>query len=190
MVKGFVLLCSLLASVAVCAADDAPVSNQTADKVLAPAPTQEPIFIESDSLDIDESKGVSIYRGNVKFRQGAASLAADVITVHARQRQDVEKIIAVGSPARFKHLAQTDEEQDSSGEAKRIEYYAADALIVLDGEARFQQGDSHFAGSRVEYESDKKIVRAGKNVSGGEGRVQIVIQPQPRNGNGLAETPK
>jgi len=166
--KGVVLLYLLLAFTTVWAADE-------------PGQAQEPIFIESDSLNIDDSKGVSVYRGNVNFRQGGASLTADELTIYARQRQEVEKIIAVGSPARFEQLAQKEGEQDSSGEAKRIEYRAADGRVILDGDARFQQGDSYFAGSRVEYDSEKKLVRAGKNVAG-EGRVQIMIQP--RSGNG------
>lgn len=184
MFKVLLLLSGLLASVTVWAANEADASSEQGTGAQA-AQAQEPIFIESDSLDIDESKGVSIYRGNVVFRQGTATLTAEEITVYAQQRQDVEKIIAIGNPARFQHLAQLEGEQDSSGEAKRIEYYASKALVVLDGDARFQQGDSHFAGNRVEYKSDQKIVRAGKNVSGGkEGRVKIVIQPPPRNGNG------
>ncbi len=170
MIRGVVLLYVLLASMAVWA-DDA-------------GQAQEPIFIESDSLDIDDAKGVSIYRGNVHFRQGGASLQADELTIHARQRQEVEKIVAVGNPARFEQLAQTADEQDSFGEAKRIEYHASDGLVIFDGDARFQQGDSYFAGSRVEYDSGKKIVRAGKNVAG-EGRVQIMIQPRSGNDKGV-----
>ncbi len=172
MIKKVAILCALLAAGSVLAED-------------APQTEPQPIYIESDSLDIDDTKGISIYRGNVRFRQGSASLSADVVKVYAKQRQDVEKIIAEGKPARFEQKAEKEGEQDSSGEANLIEYHAAESLVVLDGNARFQQGENVFAGNRVEYQSDTKVVRAGKSVAD-EGRVQIVIQP--RNGDGQKES--
>lgn len=136
----------------------------------------EPIFIESDSLKIDDVKGISIYQGNVIFRQGPDSLKADELVIHSSEQQQVDKIIATGRPARFDHDAELHEEK-SWGEAEAIEYYANRSLVVLNGSAHFQQGDNQFSGNRIEYESDKKLVKAGKNVAG-EGRVQIVIHPR------------
>lgn len=136
----------------------------------------EPIFIESDSLKIDDVKGISIYKGNVIFRQGLDSLKADELVIHSSERQQVDKIIATGQPARFDHDAELHDEK-SWGEAEAIEYYANKSLVVLNGNAHFQQGDNQFSGNRIEYEADKKLVKAGKNVAG-EGRVQIVIHPR------------
>jgi lipopolysaccharide export system protein LptA len=142
----------------------------------------EPIFIESDSLKIDDIKGISTYQGNVSFRQGTATRRADTLVIHSRDRQEVEKIIANGKPAHFEQKS-LEPGKDASGEAQRIEYIAPKALLILDGEARFRQGDNQFAGNRIEYESDKKVVRAGKSVApaGQGGRVQIVIQPRAAN---------
>lgn len=139
----------------------------------------QPIYIESDSLKIDDVKGISTYQGNVMFRQGTATLKAETLEIHTRDRQDVERIIARGSPARFEQRSQ-EAGKDASGEAQRIEYIAPKMLVILDGQARFRQGENQFAGNRIEYESDKKVVRAGKSVApdGQGGRVQIVIQPR------------
>ncbi len=136
----------------------------------------EPIFIESDSLKIDDVKGISIYKGNVVFRQGPDSLKADELVIHSSERQQVDKIIATGEPARFDHDAPIHEEK-SWGEADTIEYHGNESLLILNSNARFQQGDNQFSGNRIEYEADKKLVKAGKNVAG-EGRVQIVIHPR------------
>ena len=38
---------------------------------------EQPIHIEADSVDIDDKKGVSIYRGNVRMTQGSIVLTAD-----------------------------------------------------------------------------------------------------------------
>mgnify|MGYP002620801116 CR=1 FL=1 len=138
---------------------------------------KEPIYIESDSLKIDDTKGVSIYEGSVVFRQGPDTLRADRLVIHSSERKEVDKIVATGAPARFDHEAVGPDEEDSWGEAETIEYHAGESLLVLNGSARFRQGENQFSGNRIEYESDKRLVRAGKSVAG-EGRVQIVIHPR------------
>ncbi len=142
----------------------------------AAEPQQQPIFIESDSLKIDEAKGISTYKGSVVFRQGPDSLKADELVIYAEQRQELKKIIATGKPARFDHEAELADER-SWGEAENIVYEAQTSRVILKGKARFQQGDNQFSGNRIEYDADKKLVKAGKN-GGGEGRVQIVIHPR------------
>jgi len=151
----------------------------------------EPIYIESDSLRIDDVKGISTYQGNVLFRQGTASLRADSLSIHTRSRQEVERIIASGGPGAPARFEQRSEEpgKDASGEAQHIEYIAPSGMVILDGQARFRQGDSQFAGNRIEYDSDKKVVRAGKSVAPeGQGRVRIVIQPRGAAGKSAPST--
>lgn len=138
----------------------------------------EPIYIESDSLHIDDTKGVSIYRGNVHFRQGTANLWADELTIHSNARQELERVVALGRPARFKQDSEIPEE-NAAGQADRIEYQADIALVTLDKNAQFQQGENQFSGNKIVYKTDEKLVRAGKAVSeDNTGRVQIVIHPK------------
>ena len=61
---------------------------------------EQPIELAADSVDIDESKGMSIYRGDVDLRQGSMHLRADVVTVHQNNRKPT-KIIAEGRPVKF-----------------------------------------------------------------------------------------
>ncbi len=136
----------------------------------------QPIYIESDSLKIDETKGVSVYKGRVIFRQGPDSLKADELVVYTEQRQQIKKIVATGTPALFEHQAGLAEER-SWGQAEKIVYDAQASRIVLQGKAHFQQGENQFTGNLIEYDAGKKLVKAGKNI-GGEGRVQIVIYPR------------
>ena len=153
----------------------------------ASEPRNEPIFIESDSLKIDDTQGISVYEGKVVFRQGVDRLRADKVVVYSEQRQDVTKVVATGQPAHFDHEAELPEES-SWGEADTIEYYADKSLLILNGNARFQQGDNQFSGNRVEYELDKKLVKAGKSVAG-EGRVKIVIHPRSKTEEATEQTP-
>ncbi|MDZ4263712.1 MAG: lipopolysaccharide transport periplasmic protein LptA [Pseudomonadota bacterium] len=143
------------------------------------APRDEPIYIESDSLNIDDAKGISTYQGNVLFRQGMATLKADTLEIKTRNRQEVQTIVAKGTPARFDQQS-PEAGKDASGEALRIEYVAPKSLVIMDGQARFRQGENQFSGNRIEYEAEKKVVRAGKSVApdGKSGRVHIVIQPR------------
>lgn len=152
---------------------------------VAAEPELQPIYIESDSLTIDEAKGVSVYQGRVIFRQGPDSLKADKLVIYAEQRQQIKKIIATGKPARFEHQAELAEER-SWGEAEKIVYEAQSSRVVLNGEARFQQGDNQFSGNLIEYDAEKRLVKAGKS-GGGEGRVQIVIHPRKRTDEAPAQ---
>lgn len=135
-----------------------------------------PIFIESDSLLIDDKKGLSTYRGEVVFRQGGDSLQADVVRIFAPQRQDVQKIVAEGKPARFERKADLPDESDAWGRADRIEYDVKKELVIFHGNAFFQQGDNQFSGPRIEYSSATQRVKAG-NTKTDNGRIHIVIQP-------------
>ncbi len=149
----------------------------TAMPLLAQEPDQPaPIFVESDSLLIDDKKGLSTYRGDVVFRQGGDRLQADVVRIFAPQRQDVQKIVAEGKPARFEHKASLPEEKDAWGRAERIEYHLDKEIIIFHGDAFFQQGDNQFSGPRIEYSAATQRVKAG-NTKTDNGRVHIIIQP-------------
>ena len=138
----------------------------------------EPIHIESDSLDIDDVKGVSAYRGNVVFRQGPNRLWADEIVIYVRDREALEKIEAKGQPARFRVVPETGEEA-ASGEADLIEYRDAAGIMLLKGHARVRQGGHELAGDVIEYDTAKRTVRGGKQVDAqARERVRVTIQPR------------
>lgn len=167
--KLMLLVVIALAAMPLLAQDDRP----TAEAVDKPAP----IFVESDSLLIDDLKGVSTYKGDVLFRQAGDSLRADVVRIFAEQRQDVEKVVANGQPARFDHKASLPDEEDSWGTAERIEYFIQKELIIFHGQAFFQQGENQFSGPRIEYSAATRQVKAGHTKTD-NGRVQIVIHPR------------
>lgn len=52
-----------------------------------PADRQQPIKISSDSVDIDNKKGVSVYHGNVVMTQGTTRITGDTITVCTEKRE-------------------------------------------------------------------------------------------------------
>lgn len=139
------------------------------------ADRDEPIHLEADSLDIDEPRGISVYRGNVHYSQGSTHLWADSVTIQTRKNRELEKVVAEGRPARFQQVPEGEETQ-VSGQAQRIEFIAEGQRVLLLGEARLSQGMNAFSGSRLEYSAGERVVRAAKGTDS-PGRVQVVIQP-------------
>jgi lipopolysaccharide export system protein LptA len=132
----------------------------------------QPIELAADSVDVDEGKGISTYRGNVDLRQGSMKLLAD--TVHIRQRNNKPNhITAIGS-VRFT-------QKDPKGRtikaaSKRAEYEVNSEILELTGKASLTQAGDTMRSDRIVYDRVKHKVRAGAAAKGKQ-RVRITIQP-------------
>lgn len=146
----------------------------------------QPIEIESDSAMIDDSEGISTYRGNVIIRQGSTKLTADNITVFAQDRS-VTQIVANGTPATFKQQ-DAGAEQSTSGQAEQITYKAEDAILVFSGEAKLEQNTNSFSGDQIEYDIMRKAIRA-KGDEGSGNRVKIQYFPNPKVSDVQSDNP-
>jgi len=138
---------------------------------------EQPIHIQADSLEMDEAKGVSQYRGDVRFVQGSIVLSADFVIVYSEDKR-VRKVIATGSPAHFSQQLDG-EDGEMRARASRIEYFASKELLQLHGDAYLWQADNQFTGDLIEYGLKDEVVMARKAKSGDE-RVRIVIQPDKK----------
>lgn len=135
----------------------------------------QPIHIQADRVLVDEARKVSTYEGNVELSQGTLRVTAERVEI-VRSSNGVERLVATGAPVTFRQRPDNSDE-DIHGQAHRVEYTAANALVELIGDARLSQGQDEFSGPRISYESDQNRVRAS-----GEGRVHAIIHPQ--NGKG------
>ena len=140
----------------------------------------QPIFIEADRLDVDEPKGVSTYRGNVRYTQGSIVVTADVVIIYFDVDRNLEKVDATGQPVRFQQQMD-DNGEILRGQAKDIEYTVKQDYWLLTGAAHFWQCGDEFSGNQIEYYATKELVKARKAASGDE-RVQVKLQPRPKNG--------
>ena len=144
-----------------------------------PSDREQPIKIESDSADIDNKKGVSVYRGDVVMTQGSTRITGDVITVYSDNEQ-VRQIVAEG----FKQRAYYEEEQpDAKGTLQAwghtIDYKVVNEKIQLVRQAQLVQKGDSFKGERIDYDlKQQKVNATGVQNQKGEGRVQMVIQPR------------
>lgn len=137
---------------------------------------EQPIQIEADRLDVDESKGISVYRGNVRYVQGTLLLTADELQIFVNQKREVEKVIAEGNPVTFQQRLDSNQ-QLVKGRGSHLEYRALEQYVVLSGSAQVTQCGNEFSGALLEYFVAEELVRAAKDKDSGE-RVQVVIQPR------------
>jgi len=147
----------------------------------------QPIEIEADSADLDDEKGITIYRGNVVLTQGSVRMTGDTMTVYFKDRE-LDILIMEGKPARYRQLPDDSKIYDEA-EALRMEYYELKNLIVLIDKASFKQEGLSFSGNRIEYDMEHSRIKAkgsvkqkngsGSSASSGE-RVKIILKPRKK----------
>jgi lipopolysaccharide export system protein LptA len=137
----------------------------------------QPITIEADRATFKEKESISIYQGNVYLTQGTLKLHGDTMTVYT-QGDHIEKAILTGNPATF--LQRPDgQDIDQHAEARRMEYQAANGLMILTGAARVWQTDGkELRSEKIVYDINKNTANAGD--SSGDDRVHITLQPKAR----------
>lgn len=140
----------------------------------------QPIKLSADQAEIDNIKGVSVYRGAVVLTQGTLKITGEVMHIYyAPDSRELDHIVVDGHPATYQELPEGESEYVHA-KAPRMEYYAAGPrrIRLLQG-ATLWQGSNTFRGKQIVYdlEADQVIARSGK-----ENRIHITIYPnQPRD---------
>ncbi|WP_163370991.1 lipopolysaccharide transport periplasmic protein LptA [Endozoicomonas acroporae] len=144
-----------------------------------PADRQQPIQIDSDTADIDNKKGVSVYRGDVVMTQGTTRITGDVITIYTRDRE-LTRVIAQGNKARaYYEELQPGEQGIVQAWGNTIRYDVDSDQIELIKNAQLSQKGDTFTGEKIDYNLTLQTVNAkGTPSQGDNGRVQMVIQPR------------
>lgn len=132
---------------------------------------QQPVYIEADSVDIDEGSGVSVYKGNVVLTQGSIHINANLVTVTHQESGD--KLIAEGQPVTFEQQPDAGKPL-VKGRAQRTEYQTDSEILLMIGDAVLIQGKDSFKSDRIIYDRSKAVVKAGAAAQG-SGRVKITI---------------
>ncbi|MDV3237735.1 MAG: lipopolysaccharide transport periplasmic protein LptA [Gammaproteobacteria bacterium] len=135
---------------------------------------QQPMHIEADRADLDDQKGISVYRGNVVITQGTLRLTADELTVYTRDGE-VTKAFSTGAPATYRQRPDG-KDQDVEAQSLRMEYYAGEEKIILLQKAEVKQAGDTFRSDKIIYDIARDHVNAGTGTPGD--RVRITIQPK------------
>lgn len=146
---------------------------------------EQPINIEADQVDVDDRRRVTVYKGAVVIVQGTLRITGDTVTIHYDDNRDMTKMVALGRPARFRQRAEGKADYQRA-RALRMEYYTAENLIVLLGEAHYDEGADKISADRIVYDTVQGRVRARTEQAGVPGgaaskpgsRVRITIVPK------------
>lgn len=132
----------------------------------------QPIYVEADGVEIDDRKGVSIYRGNVELTQGSIVITADKVTV-TQQQDQTDHIEAVGNPVTYQQETEGDKGL-IKGRSKKTEYSANSETIYMTGDAVLTQGQDVFKSDKIIYDRARAVVKAGASAKGKQ-RVRVTI---------------
>lgn len=134
----------------------------------------QPINMEADKLEIDDSQHISVYQGNVDMKQGSLHIQADQITLHFNENNDLQWLEITGTPATFTQLNES--QQPVSGSALKMNYYEDKSLMELQGNARFQSDQDTIESDSISINTETDALQAGDQQ--GKGRVRMLIQPK------------
>jgi lipopolysaccharide export system protein LptA len=136
--------------------------------------TEQPVYIDSDTQQLDMKSNKVTFAGDVKLKQGSININADKIVVTREpQTGTIEVIQGFGDLATFSQL--TDDGKTLYGEAKELHYSLKDDQLTMKKQAMLSQDDSVIRGTTIKYRiSSQKLVADGN----ANERVSTVLQPQ------------
>lgn len=137
----------------------------------------QPIDISADSLQIDDSKNISIYEGNVDLVQGSLHIKADKITFYFNDNNDLLYIKMIGSPARLKQL--NEEHKQITGHAQKMKYEDKSSILTLMGNAEFKSDKDQIQSNLIIVNTDNDSIQAGTKQA--NDRVHITILPKQKS---------
>lgn len=151
---------------------------------------EQPIEVEADSAELDDSQRTIVYKGNVVATQGSIRLTGDVLTVDYTPEHEAKDVSLQGKPARFRQRLDN-QNTDAEGEAVRIEYHAQDNLVHLIENARVTQRGQIYTGHRMAYDVNRNVITmkkaspheatpSGHEPSAASARVKVILPPKGR----------
>ncbi len=170
---GFVATIILLLSV-----NPAVSSSATADTTtIAGKKGSDEVQIQADSMKLDLETGDSTYRGNVSIIQGAITLTGEKVII-TRKNNEIHNIRVEGNPARYLQDENTDNKVYAS--SQYMKYIAQKNRLILTGDAVLEQANQNVESQRIVYDTQNKVIIAGKHSSpehSGD-RVNITLTPK------------
>ncbi|MCQ9066692.1 lipopolysaccharide transport periplasmic protein LptA [Vibrio diabolicus] len=135
--------------------------------------TQQPVYINSDTQQVDMKSNQVIFKGDVSLKQGSINIDADRIVVTRDPKTEaIKQIQAFGKPAKFSQLM--DDGKTLSGQAVELDYRISTDELAMKGQAQLAQDNNTIKGSSIRYQIGKQKLVAD---SSKEERVTTILQP-------------
>nr|WP_255555488.1 lipopolysaccharide transport periplasmic protein LptA [Enterovibrio paralichthyis] len=139
--------------------------------------SEQPIYIDSDSQNLDMKTNTVVFTGNVYLRQGSIRLNADkVVVTRPTGTEGVEVIDAYGKPATFQQTM--DDGKKIDGKANDLRYETGIGFLTMTNNAVLtQEGGNVIEGQKITYNINKQLLVAE---SDNNSRVTTILQPQTK----------
>lgn len=124
------------------------------------AANQQTLDIKAQYLLLNEKNGISKYKGNVLLSKDSLIIKADTVTLYYKNKE-LTKALIIGSPADVQH--KPDNEEKVHSQANKMEFFVREDRLVLKGNAFVDQGNRHFSGEYIEYDTRQRIITAAGN---------------------------
>lgn len=139
---------------------------------------KDPIYITSDWMEFDQTKGTITYKGRVVTTQGDMTIRSETLTAdYTSDMKQIKQIVAEGK------VNATQGNRVATGDKAVFDDQAK--TVTLTGNPIMRQGNNQISGSRVIY-----FVEQDKAVAEGDGkvRVQATIFPEELQAKDKGET--
>lgn len=150
-----------------------------------PTDNQQPINVQADSADLDNNKGILVYRGNVIITQGSMKVLGHTVTITRNKSGEIEMMTSQGSPAYYEQKPSVDDPVVKSY-AQTIQYQVAKKLVILIDNAKVIQKNNVFTGDKIVYDTSRKLISAGNKNQATPGtkhsRINVVLEPEKKKG--------
>ncbi|WP_205341102.1 lipopolysaccharide transport periplasmic protein LptA [Denitrificimonas caeni] len=157
-----------------------------------PSDSSQPINVQADSAEMDDKRGVAIYRGDVIITQGTLKITGDTVTITLNKSGDIDVFTSVGKPAYYEQQPATDKALVQAY-GLTIQYFANNEKIIIIDQAKVIQQGNTFRGEKIIYDTKKQIVTAGRGKQGTittpSPRINMVIQPKNKESTTESSAP-
>lgn len=135
--------------------------------------SEQPVYIDSDTQNLDMKSNTVTFTGDVKLKQGSININADkLIVIRNPEDGSLREIEGYGAPATFSQL--TDDGKTLNGQAKELYYDVSDDQLTMIADAVLSQDESTIKGNKITYKITSQKLTAD---SGAGERVKTVLQP-------------
>lgn len=115
-----------------------------------------PVNIHADNQKLDLSNGTVIFSGNVKITQDNIHLTADNVIINDMQKKKTQRIIALGSPAKFHQCIH--QNKTVEGYANKLIYDVKENNMIFIGNVKLIHNDNTIRSQIVRYNiADQQI---------------------------------
>ncbi|KRW57469.1 lipopolysaccharide transport periplasmic protein LptA [Pseudomonas sp. TTU2014-080ASC] len=146
-----------------------------------PTDRDQEIRVQANSAELDDKKGVAVYRGDVIITQGSMKVTGDTVTATQNAQGEFDVFTSVGRPAYFEQKPAADKEVVKAY-GLTIQYFMSNDRVILIDQAKVIQEGNTFEGEKIVYDTQRQIVNAGRatgtNVSSPRPRIDMIIQPK------------